>query len=76
MGVCIAGLGTFNNSGHMAAHTATEGVNGVSQVVIDQLMALHTLLRTGPFGLKLRGGQTQLVDVMAGGTIDSFTGMG
>lgn len=76
MGMGVSRFRALGYPGHMAPDTIGKGVDGVGQVVVDDPMTVQTLLRTGPFGLKLGGRQAQLMDVMAGSTGDALPGVG
>jgi hypothetical protein len=75
VGVGVPRFGAFGDSGHMATDAVGEGVDGMGQVVVNDLVTGQTLLRTGPFGLKLCGRKAQLMDVMAGCAGDAFPGV-
>ena len=54
MGVGVSGFRALSYPGHVATDAVGERVDRMGQVVIDHLVTSQTLLRSGPFGLKLR----------------------
>ena len=54
MGMGVSGFRTLSYSGHVATDTVGKRVDGMGQVVVDDLVTIQALLRPGPFGLKLR----------------------
>ena len=76
MGVGVAGFRALGDSGHVATDAVGERVDGMGQVVVYDLVTVQTLLRTGPFCLKLRGRQAELMNVVTGRTGNPFSGMG
>ena len=76
VGVIVAGFGTHRNSRHMAADAVAERMDRMCHVLVNYFMTHQTLLRTGPFSLKLSRGHAQLMDVVAGRTCDTFLGVG
>ena len=54
VGVIVAGFGTHRNSRHMAADAVAERMDRMCHNWVNYFMTYQTLLRTGPFGLKLR----------------------
>ena len=76
VGVGVSRFGAFDDSGHMATDAVGKRVDGMGQVVVDDLVTIQTLLRSGPFSLELRRRQAQLMDIMAGGAGDALPGMG
>ncbi len=75
VGVGVPRFGAFGDSGHMATDAVGEGVDGMGQVVVNDLVTGQTLLRPGPFGLNLGWRKSQLMDLMAGGTGDALPGV-
>jgi hypothetical protein len=54
MGVIVPGLRACSNSWHVATDAVGKRMDRMSHVIVNHLMAYQALLRTGPFGLKLR----------------------
>jgi hypothetical protein len=52
--VIVAGFGTHRNSRHMAADAVAKRMDRMCHNWVNYFMTYQTLLRTGPFGLKLR----------------------
>ncbi len=75
MGVCIPGFRALGDSGHVATDAVGERMNGMGQVLVNDLVAQEALLGPGPFGLELRRRHAQLMDVVAGCAGDPFPGM-
>ena len=70
--VNVAGLGTLDNSRHVAAHTVGKRVNGVGRCLIQDRMTFKALLGACSDSLGTGGRQADLVDVVARGARHSL----
>ena len=75
MGMRVTGFFASGNSRHVAADTVGKRVDGMGQVLVNHLVAYHTLLGSGAPGLELSRGDSQLMNVVAGGAGNAFLGM-
>jgi hypothetical protein len=64
MGMRVTGFFAFGNAGHVAADAVGKRVDGMGQVFVNHLMAYHTLLGAGSFGLELSRSDAQLMNVV------------
>lgn len=76
MGVIFSGFLARSNSWHVATDTVGERMDGMRHILVNHFVTHQTLLRTGSFGLKLSRGYAQLMNIVTGGTGDTFSGVG